>query len=175
MTGGGGGATGGGGGATGGGGGATGGGGGGATGGGGGATGGGGGATGGGGGATGGGGGATGGGSPSDGGELTWNDVATQLFAAPPGLDAGFDLAFVDAGFPGGKWVGGVLTPSGDVICLPFQGGRALRISPSRNVTTIPLGQNGSWQGGVLLADGGVLGIVYENPNFVAIGGPGTE
>ena len=149
------------------------GGGGGATGGGGGATGGGGGATGGGGGATGGGGGETGGGggTPSDGGELTWAEVASELFAAPPGLDAGFDLAFVDAGYPGGKWVGGVLTPSGDVICLPFQGGRALRISPTRNVTTISLGQNGSWQGGVLLADGGVLGIVYENPNFVAIGG----
>ncbi|MDP1828294.1 MAG: hypothetical protein Q8L48_33800 [Archangium sp.] len=143
----------------------------------GGASGGGGGAvTGGGGGVTGGGGGSVtgggGGGFVSDGGALTWVEVAAELFDVPTGLDAGFVLEFVPAGSLG-QWVGGVLTPSGDVLCIPYNASDVLRVSPTRVVTPIPHGAPGyGWEGGVLLEDGGVLGLPYDANSFLSLTGP---
>lgn len=159
----------GGGGATGGGGGATGGGGGEMMGGGGGAMGGG---MGGGGGTTGGG---TGGGGVivSDGGQPTWNEVATELFPATP-MDAGFTVTFRPHGIQNAMWAGGVLTSTGDVICIPFNGGLALRISRDRvNIGSYNVGPNGPWEGGVLLADGTILGLPYAYNAFVSISATG--
>lgn len=116
-------------------------------------------------------GGGTGGGVVSDGGELTWAEVSAELFAAPLGLDAGFTLEFVPASSVG-QWVGGVLTYSGDVICIPYSGGNALRVSPDGGVSTLVLGFSG-WESGVLIADGGVLGFPYDTPTFVTISGTG--
>ena len=132
-------------------------------------TGGGSGATGGGGGATGGGGGGDAGGFDDDGGVATWAEVKAALFAVS-GLDAGFQLEFVNTGVTGHGWIGGVLTRTGSVLCMPFQGNLLLEITPSHQVSTrqvpSPLG---GWEGGVLLADGTVLGLPYNAGAFLAV------
>ena len=117
------------------------------------------------------GGGAAGGGAGrDDGGVPTWNEVVSELFAAPVGLDAGFRLAFVSlpTGAPG--TIGGVLTRSGSVICMPYSGSSALEVLPDAGFRFIPAPpRSGGWEGGVLLDDGSVLGIPHETDSFLLI------
>ena len=70
----------------------------------------------------------------TDGGPLTWTEVVGELFPQVGG-DGGFTLEFKPAGVTG-KWVGAVLTNAGDVICVPAGNSQALRISPTRVITT---------------------------------------
>ena len=115
-------------------------------------------------------GGGTGGGFVDDGGVITWAEVVSELFdAIPRGLDAGFTVAFTPT-LSTGKWVGGVLTSDGRVVCIPAAGSNALRVSANGVVTVQDLGFSGGWEGGVLLSDGGVLGLPSVSATFLAAG-----
>lgn len=106
----------------------------------------------------------------ADGGDLsTWAQVASELFP-PAALDPAFTLTAMNIGTNPGL-VGGVLTRSGSVICIPYRQGRALEVFPGGGTRFLPeTGDGGGgWEGGVLLPDGTVLGVPLDVGEFLLI------
>ncbi len=107
---------------------------------------------------------------------LTWEEVSTELFGLDGGLtvglDGGFTITFVNTGVGGGnRWVGGVLTRSGSVICIPASAATALEVFADGGLRTFPVPPHepNAWEGGVLLPDGTVLGLPYSSNAFLVI------
>jgi hypothetical protein len=106
-----------------------------------------------------------------DGGVPTWTQVAADLFPLDGGTDSSFTISTIT--LPGfGEYIGGVLRPTGSVLCFPNHGAtNILEILPDGGLNYIPVPNEGSegWQGGVLLDDGTVIGIPYTNPSFLEL------
>jgi hypothetical protein len=98
----------------------------------------------------------------------TWADVTRELFPTSPTTDSTFTLATIGIGTNPGL-IGGVLTPSGSVICLPYYPGPALEIRRNGSTRFLPSVGDGGWEGGVLLPDGTVLGLPYSAKEFLVI------
>lgn len=108
---------------------------------------------------------------PSD-ASITWAEVVSDLFDVPEGLDAGVTLSFVDVPpAEPGKWVGGVLTPNDDVICIPYSGGDLLKVLSDGGLELYDSDHFGEWEGGGLLRDGGVVGFPYNTVSVLTFDG----
>ncbi len=105
---------------------------------------------------------------PGDAGFATWADVSRELFPSVAGTDSSFTLSTIPIPTNPGL-IGGVLTPSGSVICLPYYPGPALEIRRNGLTRFLPSVGDGGWEGGVLLPDGTVLGIPYSAGEFLLI------
>ncbi len=97
-------------------------------------------------------------------GGLTWAAVAAELFNT-----TNTDSSLEVLAFPvpaRAQALGGVLTPRGTVICIPFQGA-VLEVFPDGGVTSILFDAGNAtdlWQGGVLQPDGSVFGFPHSVP-----------
>lgn len=69
------------------------------------------------------------------------------------------------------KWLGGVLTPKGKIVSMPFEQSDILLIDPFTNETSFlstGLSGSGKWEGGVLAPNGKVYGIP-RNANKILV------
>lgn len=109
-----------------------------------------------------------------------WAETASLLFDVATDAGSDFDVQFV-SNLSGStdtmgqcRYAGGVLTPQGSVLCIPFAVNRALEFSPDGGVTAISINQplGDTWAGGVMLDDGTVVGLPVGATTMLVLPNP---
>ncbi|MDP3238461.1 MAG: hypothetical protein Q8S33_32085 [Myxococcales bacterium] len=96
-----------------------------------------------------------------------WSETASLLFDVATDAGAEFDVQFVsnlsasEDTMGQCRYAGGVLTPQGSVLCIPFALDRAVEFLPDGRLTPTSIARppGDTWAGGVMLDDGTVLGL----------------